>query len=128
NPDRTMTVVGIVGDARYRKVQTAYSLPSAVETGNSAVGQSGNQTWFVDTPTPITWSQVLTLNERGFVALSRAVYLNPPPKSQVPYYTSIARQHAQLPAQAIAIITLIGGMALLEVILLAGPAFAVGAR
>lgn len=123
NPNRSMTVVGIVQDARYRKIETAYSVPSAVDAnqGNSEV------TWFARTPTPITWSQVLSFNRQSLVVLSRSVFLNPPPKSQVPFYQqNSATNH--VPAQVIATVTLVAGMALLEVVLLAGPAFAVGAR
>jgi putative ABC transport system permease protein len=124
DPDRTFTVVGIVRDARYRKIQTAYTLPSAIDhTEPTAL----NRTWYVHTSTPVTWGDVLRLNEASFVVLSRSVYLDPPPHSQVPFYTNHPGTN-HLPAQVIATVTLVGGMALLEVVLLAGPAFAVGAR
>lgn len=121
NPDRSMKVVGIVQDARYRKIQTAYTVPSGITDDGS------EKTWFVHTPTPVSWSAVLQFNTQQFVVLSRSVFLNPPPKSQVPFYTSQDGQN-HVPAQVIATVTLIAGMALLEIVLLAGPAFAVGAR
>ena len=35
----------------------------------------------------MTWDDVLRLNRQGFVISSRAVILDPPPRSEVPFYT-----------------------------------------
>ncbi|CAA9336617.1 MAG: hypothetical protein AVDCRST_MAG07-2492 [uncultured Frankineae bacterium] len=70
----------------------------------------------------VSWTDVRELNARGGLVLSRAVVLDPPPEEQVP----------ELPVgssvSTAALIGLIVVMAVLEVVLLAGPAFAVGAR
>ena len=81
--------------------------------------------WLVDAPGPVTWAQVRQLNARGFVVLSRAVVLDPPPASEVP---ELVRQRPYVDTALLAVIGLAAAMALLEVVLLAGPAFAVGAR
>jgi putative ABC transport system permease protein len=91
------------------------------------LGLSGGEaiaTWLVDAPRPVTWPEVKALNARGFVALSRAVVANPPPPSQVddPGYNN------GMSSSTIAVLAMIVAMALLEVVLLAGPAFAVGVR
>ncbi|MDT4938709.1 MAG: putative transport system permease protein, partial [Pseudonocardiales bacterium] len=123
HPDRTLTVVGIVHDNGYRKAKAAYVLPTAID--RTAAPNDNSTTWLLHTPTPVSWSTVLGLNDRGYVVLSRSVYLNPPPRSAVPFYQN---SHNTVPTPVIAAVTLVAGMALLEVVLLAGPAFAVGAR
>jgi len=65
--------------------------------------------------------QVLDLNARATWWLSRDVYLNPPPKSQVLYHPSGAQGIVN--AKTAVTTRAHRGMALLEVILLAGPAF-----
>jgi len=81
-----------------------------------------DESWIVDTPTPVTWSQVKQYNQQGMRIVSRAVLLNPPPASEVPTPASVVR------VQDFAAGTLIAGLGLLEIVLLAGPAFAVSAR
>jgi hypothetical protein len=72
---------------------------------------------------PVEWADVRTLNELGFTVLSRVVVLDPPPDDQVPQ-----GDYDDGAAVTAAILALIATMAVLEVTLLAGPAFAVGAR
>ncbi|HJQ44167.1 MAG TPA: hypothetical protein VJ831_13850 [Jatrophihabitantaceae bacterium] len=123
DPDRAFTVVGIAREAGYRHSQLALTLPSAISTSSSRQPET---TWYFHTPTPISWSRVLQLNKESLVVVSRSVYLDPPPRSQVPYYVHSGNNTNH--AGVIAAVALIAGMALLEVVLLAGPAFAVGAR
>ena len=66
------------------------------------------------------------LNGIGAVVLSRAVVENPPPDSELPAEVSQWQWTSTTPW--IAVVVLVVVMALLEVVLLAGPAFAVGAR
>lgn len=80
--------------------------------------------WLWDAPTPVTWTQVKQLNERGMVIKSRAVILDPPPPSEI----AISYGEGDANAEAFAVGGLIAGLGVLEVVLLAGPAFAVGAR
>ncbi|GAA4863625.1 FtsX-like permease family protein [Kitasatospora terrestris] len=94
-------------------------------------GRGGD--WLVKLPAGQTlgWPQVLELNKYGFGATSRTVLLDPPARSEVPLYAYKA-QHgyddSRIDAAALAVVATVVGMALLEIVLLAGPAFAVGAR
>lgn len=113
------TVVGIVESSSYR------SFPVVVGPlgGLGLTTQDNVATWLVDAG-PVTWQDVRALNRVGAMVLSRTVVEHPPPPSQVP---------AQLGPSSgsgsrLAVVALIVVMALLEVVLLAGPAFAVGAR
>jgi putative ABC transport system permease protein len=74
----------------------------------------------VDVPGELTWSDVQRANARGFLLQPRGHVPGEPP---VPPQVQEAIAAATLTA-----ITLVVGMALLEVVLLAGPAFAVGAK
>ena len=79
---------------------------------------------------PVTWTDVLALNARGYLVTSRAVLLHPPPRAAVPFYR---HESVRAAASAASVIIVVGivlavGLALLEVILLAGAAFAVGTR
>ncbi|WP_433546621.1 FtsX-like permease family protein [Streptomyces sp. CA-294286] len=76
-----------------------------------------------------TWNMVKEVNSKGVAVLSRAVALNPPADSEVPYYQhSASRDSSGGSAGALAAAATVVGLALLEICLLAGPAFAVGAR
>ncbi|MGW1172413.1 FtsX-like permease family protein [Kitasatospora sp. NPDC002543] len=90
--------------------------------------------WLVKLPAGtagLDWPKARELNEYGFTLTSRAVLADPPPRSEVPYFTE-AGQFDSGPSffnrTDIVILATVVGMALLEIVLLAGPAFAVGAR
>lgn len=130
---RAFRVVGIVEDPYRLKSTAGYTLPTNLPVASPArgPGEMSGDTWYVKTVRPVDWQQVLALNAEGYVVRSREVMLRPPPRSQVPYYVEQdATEQAGPPAavEDIAILGLVVGMALLEVVLLAGPAFAVGAR
>ncbi|MDT0307111.1 ABC transporter permease [Streptomyces sp. DSM 44917] len=78
----------------------------------------------------VTWEMVVAANEQGLTAESKAVVANPPPDSEVPLYAEGDRSYAssavdgRVVAAAVTVVSLI----ILEICLLAGPAFAVGAR
>ena len=83
--------------------------------------------WYVTGPTAVRWPDVLAINAIGSVVTSRAVVLDPPARSEVPYW----RDHGQLfgpSSEKLALGGAVAAIALLETILLIGPAFAVGAR
>ncbi|MFJ9841084.1 FtsX-like permease family protein [Kitasatospora sp. NPDC101155] len=91
--------------------------------------------WLVRLPAGATldWAKVTELNGYGFVLTSRAVLLDPPARGDVPYYVEMDRHNsgfrtALLDRTSVVILATVVGMALLEIVLLAGPAFAVGAR
>ncbi|WP_255482278.1 hypothetical protein [Pseudarthrobacter sp. NBSH8] len=77
---------------------------------------------------PVTWSQVLEANAVGVTVLSRSVVLDPPPPDQRGPEGAGTTSSASLPFAAYAAGALLGALALLEVGLLAGAAFAVGAK
>ncbi len=84
----------------------------------------GVRTWLVG-GAPVTWQQVRAVNKIGAVVLSRHVIEHPPSAAEVPAQVRFGPGDR---SQVYAVLVLIGVMALLEVVLLAGPAFAVGAR
>ena len=95
-----------------------------------AASQSANS-WLVSLPdnASFSWAAVLQANRYGFNVASRAVLTDPPPNSAValyqqPNYSSPSAH----PAGTVTVTATVVGMALLEIVLLAGPAFAVGAR
>lgn len=114
---REWKVVGIVeqtGSADPGAFITPGALPAADAAG-----------WLVDSPEPLDLQAVQQMNEQGLAVTSRALVLDPPPRAlwdpdgQAGYLQNSAEK-----AVAALVLTAI----LLEVILLAGPAFAVGVR
>ncbi|MGW8761964.1 FtsX-like permease family protein [Streptomyces sp. NPDC055815] len=88
--------------------------------------------YLVRTPGGFTWNTVKEINTKGVAVVSRAVLLDPPAASEVPlnqkegwggYESSPGADAAELASLATVV-----GLAMLEICLLAGPAFAVGAR
>ncbi|MEV7416016.1 ABC transporter permease [Streptomyces sp. NPDC089919] len=80
-----------------------------------------------------TWNMVQQANAKGVLVRSRAVALDPPAESEVPLYREPLHERHQetsdaAKAEALAIGGTIVALAMLEICLLAGPAFAVGAR
>lgn len=79
-----------------------------------------------------TWNMVKQANAKGLVVESRVVLLDPPADSDVPLYQQEPRyqmhENTLVGATELAILSTIVGLAMLEICLLAGPAFAVGAR
>lgn len=111
-------------------------LPSnGARAGVTSVSE-GVSHWLVKLPAgaDIDWPKVVELNKYGFVATSRAVLLDPPARSEVPFYAyqdsqgSSSGRTAFFDRTAVVVLGTVVGMALLEIVLLAGPAFAVGAR
>ncbi|MFI5838875.1 FtsX-like permease family protein [Catenuloplanes sp. NPDC051500] len=80
--------------------------------------------WLADTPAPVSWAQVQEINASGMVVTSRAVGLDPPDPSETP----ITSDDPQPDGGRLTLMPLVLGLAMLEIVLLAGPAFAVGAR
>ncbi|MBE7324623.1 FtsX-like permease family protein [Nocardioides sp. Y6] len=123
------SVVGVVRDATDVNNTIAYGPPGSLLAADAPErDQWWGTTWLVGGD-PVTWDEVLELNDEKFVVFSRAVVTDPPPDSEVPYkedegmYSSSAEQ-----VEYMAVVAMIITMVLLEVVLLAGPAFAVMAR
>lgn len=119
----TSTEPVVVGIAESTSVRT--EPVAAGPVGSLGAEPADGRTWLVGGD-PLTWDDVLGLNELGVTAYSRAVLLDPPPDD------AIAPEARDFQAGGddgfAAVVALIVVMALLEVVLLAGPSFAVGAR
>ncbi len=113
-----LRIVGVGRDATSRDYPVLLGNPEDLPDGPTNARE-----WLVEAG-PVSWSQVLELNKIGGVVTSRAVLADPPDVA------SMAEQMGYDTGQdeAYAVVALIVVMALLEVVLLAGPAFAVGAR
>ncbi|MGW6390621.1 FtsX-like permease family protein [Streptomyces sp. NPDC055103] len=139
NFDRTYRIVG------------SYELPDTLAANQinalpgtflapyvKAVEKSGlpapdvSTTYLVKKSGGFTWNTVQQINTKGVVVTSRAVLLAPPAESDVPLYAKDDwRTYDSSPAAdaaALAAVATVVGLAMLEICLLAGPAFAVGAR
>lgn len=117
------TVVGLMQRPQEMTKDAVYALPGAPVAGNEV-----RQGWFVLNHGGVSWSQVEQLNKGGYRVVSSAVVLHPPAAAQVPGRAQLAAWHPSVSPVEIAITTIGVGIALLEIVLLAGPAFAVSAR
>jgi putative ABC transport system permease protein len=97
--------------------------PGALPRDTGVPGPDGKaEAWLADTPAPIGWDDVLRLNESGVAVTSRAVLIDPPDPAEI---TMAAPEEND---ERLSFVPVIVGLAMLEIVLLAGPAFAVGAR
>ncbi|WP_433365903.1 FtsX-like permease family protein [Streptosporangium sp. CA-115845] len=113
---KPMRVVGVLEHPHRTRATEIVGLP-----GTLLFAQPGTQgtNWLVDTPGPVTGAVVQRLNAVGLLVQSRAVIENPPDRD---WFTPSGNEDQQVA------IGLAGVMIVLEVVLLAGPAFAVGLR
>ncbi|MEQ4300527.1 FtsX-like permease family protein [Plantactinospora sp. B6F1] len=117
------TVTGIVEFPAELAEQVVFA-PDAGPGGGASYDSHG---WLWDAPAAVDWAGVRQLNERGMVVVSRAVLLNPPALDPSdPYYRDSGDDDVSL--RTVAAGGLVVGLGVLEVMLLAGPVFAVGAR
>lgn len=114
---RQFRVVGTVEDPGNLSATTIVMLPDPAKPATPATK------WLVSTSDPITWAQIKELNKSGITARSRHVMAHPPAQSEL-YDLGIHIGGGLGGAELV----LIAGVAVLEIVLLAGPAFAVGAR
>ncbi|MDT0259815.1 ABC transporter permease [Jatrophihabitans lederbergiae] len=96
------------------------ALPGATQDNQESLS------WTVSRPGGVSWADVVRLNQHGLQVMSRQVLLDPPPRSEVPYYRQGGG--AQPGASTMVTVAVAVGMAILQLALLAGPAFAVSAR
>src|SRR6266498_962813 len=118
---REFRVVGTVEDPTDLTAATVVLRPGALSPASPANG-GADLRWLAATPGPLTWAEVKRLNTHGVVAVSRYVLAHPPTDAE--RYPEFAAEHGL----ALGVPGIGGGLAVLEIILLAGPAFAVGAR
>ncbi|WP_307190392.1 ABC transporter permease [Actinomadura hibisca] len=109
-------LVGFVAAPRAPKEATALLLPGALPAR-----QADRPQWLLAAGKPVTWSDVKGLNAEGITALSRAVVLDPPPGEP-------SSRGGGTDASGVAVVAMAVAMIVLEIVLLAGPAFAVGLR
>ncbi|MDX2295236.1 MULTISPECIES: ABC transporter permease [Streptomyces] len=97
-----------------------------------APGPGAATTYLVQRAGGFTWNTVKEINTKGVLVVSRAVLLDPPADSEVPFYQRSGwgdyRSSDGADAMLLASVATVVGLAMLEICLLAGPAFAVGAR
>lgn len=136
--ERTYTIVGSYELPSELATEQLVTLPGAFLDGYAAarrargadVADTATPSYLVSMPGDFTWAMVLKANQQGIVVGSRAVRLHPPADSEVPLYQQQGRQilTSTTRKDAITAAATIVGLAMLEICLLAGPAFAVGAR
>lgn len=125
---RTVRVVGVERDLQLASSdQHVFALPATVAGGRSDADPA-DAVMSVEYYLPdhaVSWAELQRLNRAGIVGLSREVLLDPPP---VP--AAVARGYGSGTDYSAAIVigALGVGFAVLEIALLAGAAFAVGAR
>lgn len=117
----TPTVVGVAESTTLRALPVV-----AGPTGSLGLDAAGGPARWLVGGAPVTWSDVLRLNAEGAEVLSRAVLLDPPDPAEVP--AEVTDLGGGPDPAVVATLSLVVAMVLLEVALLAGPAFAVGAR
>lgn len=105
----------------------------AARKAAGADASSNDLSYLVSVGHDFSWPMVEQANTRGVTVVSRAVLLHPPARDQVPLYKAqgtqdLVMQSGAERAAAVAIAATIAGLSVLEICLLAGPAFAVGAR
>ncbi|MGI5187772.1 FtsX-like permease family protein [Promicromonospora sp. CA-289599] len=98
--------------------------PDDVSPSLLAVPGRGEVGWFVSGPTPVTWDDALRLNEHGVAVISQEVLTDLPPREA----QTLSNYGGGLLADELALGGAITIIALLEGILVVGPAFAVSAR
>ncbi|MEV5600056.1 FtsX-like permease family protein [Streptomyces sp. NPDC052299] len=135
------TITGAVELPADLKAKQLYADPGAVIAPWQAMADhdkkvpapnAGSVQWLVEGPgrAGIGWEDVLAANKAGAVVTSRQVSENPPPDSEIPLlrshpdYNSMDMGSEETSAALVTVVA----MTILEIVLLAGPAFAVGAR
>lgn len=121
---RSTTVVGVGAAPSVGAPTLVVALPNALPVAAEGL----THRYLLDRPTPVTWAEVQRLNQAGVIAFSRAVVQQPPSgwQSTLPSGAQYWDRGVD-PAQA-AVLVLVVFSIVLEIVLLAGPAFAVGVR
>lgn len=137
--DTRFTIVGAAEEPASLDEQTVFALPGsviapwkaeAVQRRATLPSPDGKE-WYARVAGGVNWKDVLAANARGVAVESRQVELDPPPRSQVPYYRHADSDGAggdSVTTGFTAFALTVAVLGMLEITLLAGPAFAVGAR
>ena len=126
----TFVPVGTLRDAAASDGNSFLYLQAGQASADLARGPLNRQsaTYYLVGPGPVTWQQVREANSKGVGVLSRDVVLDPPPPDQRTVPGLRLHDNASVLVTVYATFGLVGALALLEVGLLAGAAFAVGAK
>ncbi len=129
SPDRSFTLTGVVDQVGEPAAERIWGVPGTL-IGDAVAPSALPSLWLVGAQ-PVTWAAVQGLNERGLLVASRTVLLDPPQRSAVPYHelnpadTGARNDDFWVTVMLLGVVVVLAG---LEVCLLAGAAFAVGAR
>jgi putative ABC transport system permease protein len=125
---KQLTIVGTLESAEAtREDSVLFGFAGAI-SGNT---NTQDYSYYAFGEKPITWQQVIELNQKGFGILSRAVIANPPSADEVPLYQTNYGNPTLTGFAAIAALLsllLLVPIVLLPVAVLAGSAFSFGAR
>lgn len=126
----TFVPVGTLRDAGAADNNSVLYLQAGQVPADLAQGPLTHQSvaYYLVGPEPVTWQQTKEANSKGVGILSRSVVLHAPPLAERTVPGSRPRDDTSTPVGVYAAVGLIGTLALLEVGLLAGAAFAVGAK
>jgi putative ABC transport system permease protein len=137
--DLKYTIVGAYELPDSLKTDQVHALPGALLApldkaleAADLPGTESTTTRLVSVPDGFTWNMVKEANAKGVMVVSRTVLLDPPADSEVPLLQQDGwggyKNSPAADAAAFAAVATVVGLAMLEICLLAGPAFAVGAR
>ena len=126
----TFVPVGTLRDAGAADSNSVLYLQASQVPAGLAQGPLTHQSvsYYLVGPEPVTWQQTKEANSKGVGILSRSVVLHAPPLAERTVPGSRPRDDTPTLVGVYAAVGLIGTLALLEVGLLAGAAFAVGAK
>lgn len=109
-------------------VESIEGAGALLPTGTSGAGDDiEGASWFVTGPNPVTWDDVKALNAAGFSVVSMDVARNSPEDADVPML-DVGGPDGGRSWGMVGIVGAVIVFLLFEVVLLVGPAFAVGAR
>ncbi|MFD0340904.1 FtsX-like permease family protein [Streptomyces sp. NPDC127117] len=139
NFGKKYTITGVVEEPDSLNTKALYADPGAVIAPWKARSDQDKKVlppnartkdWLVKGPegVGVTWPDVMAANESGVLVTSRQLVLDPPPDSEVPLARKGGRPYQDGSEEPNAPLITVIAMAVLEIVLLAGPAFAVGAR
>ncbi|MFI5426776.1 FtsX-like permease family protein [Aeromicrobium sp. UC242_57] len=99
--------------------QTVMTLPGVLPAADGA-------SFLIDRAAPVTWDDVKRLNRQGFLVTSEHVLAHPPAEAEL--YPDTLVMQSEGDAALRGVLAIVVTAIVLEVVLLAGPAFAVGVR
>lgn len=122
NTDMMVVGVGRIGMVMNEPSSLAVlGLPDAFGTA------ANDSTFLIDRSSPVTWDDVKVLNKAGFMVLSKDVIAHPPADSEL-YSAEDGYYPSEGDSAARAVLAIAVTAIVIQIVLLAGPAFAVGVR